>query len=49
MYGQDPRDLGLGPQWLDEPRDTRAKNDEEDATDTNRPRMTLYNEGFSEE
>lgn len=38
MYGQDPRDLGSEPERLDDPRDTGAKNDEEDATDTNRPR-----------
>jgi hypothetical protein len=49
MYGEDPRDLGMGPQWVDEPRDARAKNDEEDATDTNRPRSVLYNEGYNEE
>jgi hypothetical protein len=49
MYGEDPRDLGMGPQWLDDPRDARAKSDEEEAADTNRPRTTLYNEGFNEE
>lgn len=49
MYGQDPRDLGSGPQWVDEPRDARAKSDEEDASDTNRPRTILSNEGFYEE
>jgi hypothetical protein len=49
MYGEDPRDLGLGPQWVDEPRDTRAKSDEEDATDTNRPRAMFFEEGCNEE
>jgi len=49
MYGEDPRDLGLGPQWVDEPRDARAKSDEEDATDTNRPRAMFDNEGRNEE
>lgn len=49
MYGDDPRDLGLGPQWVDEPRDARSKSDEEDANDTNRPRTTLYNENVNEE
>lgn len=47
MYGEDPRDLGTGPSWEDESRDTRAKNDEEDAYETNRPRMT--DEEFYEE
>jgi hypothetical protein len=51
MYGDDPRDYGMGPQerWVDEPRDTRPKTDEEDAQDTNRPRTMLYNENFNEE
>jgi hypothetical protein len=49
MYGDDPRDLGMGPQWVDDPREARAKSDEEDAVDTNRPRMTLYNEYSYEE
>jgi hypothetical protein len=49
MYGEDPRDLGMGPDWADEPKDPRAKNDEEDDTDTNRPRTTLYNESYNEE
>src|SRR5581483_6238901 len=49
MYGDDPRDFGLGPEGVEEPRDARAKSDEEDATDTNRPRTLLYNEGFNEE
>lgn len=49
MYGDDPRDFGNGPEWIDEPRDARPKFDEEDATDTNRPRTILYNENFHEE
>ncbi len=49
MYGDDPRDFGLGPRTEDEARDARAKSDEEDAYETNRPRATLYNEEFSGE
>ena len=49
MYGDDPRDLGLGPQWVDEPRDARAKSDEEDAWENSRPRMTLFAENSYEE
>ena len=33
MYGENPRDFGLGPQWVDEePRDARSKMDEETRT-----------------
>lgn len=49
MYGEDPRDLGLGPLREDEPRDARAKSDEEDAYETNRPRTSLSNEEFNKE
>jgi len=50
MYGEDPRDSGLGPcREEDEPRDARAKSDEEDAYETNRPRTSLSNEEFNEE
>ncbi len=49
MYGEDPRDFGLGPSWEDEPRDARAKSDEEDAYETNRPRTSFSNEEFNEE
>jgi hypothetical protein len=49
MYGEDPRDFGLGPPREDEPRDARAKNDEEDAYETNRPKVALYDEEFYEE
>ena len=49
MYGDDPRDFGSGPEWVDEPRDARPKTDEEEAQDTNRPRTMLYNENFNEE
>lgn len=48
MYGEDPRDFGMGAREEDEPRDARSKVDEEDAYETNRPR-TLYNEEFYEE
>jgi hypothetical protein len=49
MYGDDPRDLGMGSRNEDEPRDARAKSDEEDAQETNRPRATLYNEDYNRE
>ena len=49
MYGDDARDFGLGPQWVDEARDARAKFDEEEAFDTNRPRVTVNSERFDEE
>lgn len=49
MYGEDPRDLGMGPPGADESHESRAKSDEEDATDTNRPRTMLYNEDLNEE
>jgi hypothetical protein len=49
MYGDDPRDFGLGPRTEDEERDPRAKFDEEDAYETNRPRTTLHDEEFYEE
>lgn len=49
MYGEDPRDFGMGPQWEDDPRDTRTKSDEEDAYDTNRPQMALFTESSIEE
>ena len=49
MYGDDPRDFGLGPVGDDESRDDRSKFDEEDAYETNRPRSTLYNEESYEE
>jgi hypothetical protein len=49
MYGEDPRDFGMGPQWEEEPRDARAKGDEEDAHDTNRPRVLLCQEDFRED
>lgn len=47
MYGEDPSDSALGPRREDEPRDARAKNDEEDAYETNRPKLRY--EDFSEE
>ena len=49
MYGEDPRDFGMGPQWEDDPRDARTKSDEEDAYDTNRPQMALFTESSIEE
>jgi hypothetical protein len=39
----------LGPQWVDEPRDDRAKADDEDAWENSRPRMTLFAENSYEE
>ena len=49
MYGEDPRDLGTGPLWVDEPRDARSKFDEEDAWENTRPRMTPFAETAYEE
>ena len=49
MYGEDPSDFGLGPQWVDEPRDSRPKFDEEEAWDNDRPRITLIAESPNEE
>lgn len=49
MYGDDPRDLGLGPPLADEPGDDRSKADEEDAWENGRPRMTLFAEDPYEE
>lgn len=49
MYGEDPRDFGMGERGEDESRDDRSKTDEEDAYETNRPRTTLYNKEFYEE
>jgi hypothetical protein len=49
MYGDDPRDLAKAPNAVDEPREARAKHDEEEVTDTNRPRTTLQNEGLNGE
>jgi len=49
MYGDDPRDFGLGPYSEDEARDARAKFDEEESYETNRPRATLFSEDFNEE
>lgn len=48
MYGEDPRDFGLGPPD-DEERDPRAKNDDEETFETNRPRTTVYSEAYHEE
>ncbi len=48
MYGDDPRDLGLGPQWLDEPREVRSKFDQEEEWDSNRPRMTFAETSYEE-
>ena len=44
MYGDDSHGLGLGARWLDEERDARARNDEQDAWENARPRLPLFEE-----
>ena len=48
MHGEDPRDFGLGPQWEDEPLESRSKVDEEEDWQHTRPRITLFGENPDE-